>query len=573
MRRPSTQRRRGRGLRATGAGAGLLSLALSLAACGSGEGGSEEVSLLVGSALAQVCEEAATTIASRRPRLEDGTVVTIRCRAAGSGDVVDELLEAARQVQNGSRPADDSTIPTLISLDGELYHQQLRHRMQQLEPTADWIPAITDSPRLASSPMVFMTTAELAPGLRELSDPFTALARASSHRELDPGSADQPVRYVHTAPTRSNSGLQTLVAQFVAVSGKRPEEISSADVAAHAADVAAIQTRITRYGSSTGELARAMVRNGPFWASIGSVYESSVVEANAERRPDRDAMVAVYPQATYTSTMRAILPRGPWVSERERRAAELVIEEWLSPAVQTIVARHGLRPANPAVAPEAITRANGVDPEARYDSLRSPVPEVVEAMISAWVQSAKKPSRVVLVVDSSGSMKGEKLPAVASSLDRYFRRLGPREQVAVIDFDNRIQPPVLVDGSEAGQARGRAFLAALKADGGTHLYDAVLSGRDWLLKHGQPEEILAVVVLTDGFDKGSRLSLEALNQQLAASGFEGDERIAVFAVGYGEAGSFDEAVLRSLAEGNGGEYKEGQSTTIRRLMDELQLAF
>lgn len=190
------------------------------------------------------------------------------------------------------------------------------------------------------------------------------------------------------------------------VAGKRPEALTLADVQAHGAKVAAIQRHVTRYGSSTDELARAMHRNGPFWASVGSVYESSVVAVNASRQGDQEPLKAVYPRATYASTMRAILPDAPWVSPNEKQAALLLIERLQREDMQRLAADQGLRPANPAVPPSRVTAAYGADPRAVYDSLRAPKPEVVEAIIALWRNQAKKPSRVALVVDSSGSMKG-----------------------------------------------------------------------------------------------------------------------------------------------------------------------
>ncbi|MFM8524119.1 MAG: hypothetical protein ACKOCM_00605 [Cyanobacteriota bacterium] len=51
-----------------------------------------------------------------------------------------------------------------------------------------------------------------------------------------------------------------------------------------------------------------------------------MVAANGRREPGQEALVAVYPRATYSSTMRAILPTAPWVSAQERQAAALLIE-------------------------------------------------------------------------------------------------------------------------------------------------------------------------------------------------------------------------------------------------------
>lgn len=540
-----------------------------------------ELEMLVGSALKGFCQEAAKAIAQAPPRLADRTPVLLRCRAAGSGDVVSEMESHARGVLQGGQAADDPRIPTLVSVDGEIYLDLLRHRLQRLAPTRELIPAPADAPALASSPMVFMTTPALAKGL-DRPDPFTALARSSDHRQLDPAGPSQPIRFVHTAPTRSNSGLQTLVAMVAEVAGKRPEALTLADVQAHGDQVAAIQRHVTRYGSSTDELARAMQRNGPFWASVGSVYESSVVAVNASRQGDQEPLKAVYPRATYASTMRAILPEAPWVSPQEKQAALLLIERLQREDVQRLAADQGLRPANPAVPPSRVTAAYGADPRAVYDSLRAPKPEVVEAIITLWRNQAKKPSRVALVVDSSGSMKGEKLPAAQRSLQAYLAQIGPRDTVGLFDFDNRLRPPVVVTGGgpvggpaggAAGGAAGARFIASLDAEGGTVLYDAIRQGRDWLRSTRRPGEILAVVVLTDGQDNGSRLSLEGLGGELKRSGFASDERIGVFTMGYGNQGDFDADVLRCIAESNGGDFTTGTADSIRRRMEDLQMAF
>ncbi|MFM7548579.1 MAG: extracellular solute-binding protein [Cyanobacteriota bacterium] len=551
---------------------GFLALLLPLAGCRQLWGSELELSMLVGSALGGFCNEAAARIERDPPRLSDGTRVLLRCRAAGSGDVVSEMETHARAVLQGGGNPSDPRIPTLISVDGEIYQELLRHRLQALAPGRELIPASADAPALASSPMVLMTTPALAKGLQR-PKPFLALARADSHQQLDPAAPPQPIRFVQTAPTRSNSGLQTLVAMVSELSGKRPEQLSLAIVKAHAAAIAAIQKHVTRYGSSTDELARTMQRNGVFWASVASVYESSVVAANGRREPGQPPLLAVYPRATYSSTMRAILPAAPWVSEREREAALLLIERLQQPDLQRIAADQGLRPANPAVPMSRVTAAYGADPRAVYDSLRAPRPEVVEAIISLWRDQVKKPSRVALVVDSSGSMAGDKLPSAQRSLQAYLAQIGPRDVVGLIDFDSTVREPVVLRGGSSGATAAAAFVGGLQAEGGTRLYDAVEAGRDWLRRTRRPGEILAVVVLTDGVDSGSRRSLQALEAELRRSGFAGDERIGVFTIGYGNSGDYDAALLRRIAQSNGGEFMEGTPDSILKRMESLQLAF
>ncbi|MFM7228872.1 MAG: vWA domain-containing protein [Cyanobacteriota bacterium] len=215
----------------------------------------------------------------------------------------------------------------------------------------------------------------------------------------------------------------------------------------------------------------------------------------------------------------------------------------------------------------------GVDPGAVYDSLRAPRPEVVEAMINLWRDITKKPSRVALVVDTSGSMDGDKLPAVQRSLQSYLAQIGPRDVVGLIDFDDVVRPPVVLRGGASGGADSAAVLGRLQVGGTTHLHDAVLAGRDWLRSTAQPGEILAVVALTDGMDAGSKLTLNDLEAQLKR-GVEGKGRISVFTVGFGDDSSgYNADVLRRLAEGNGGEFVEGDTLSIHRRMDDMQQSF
>lgn len=548
---------------------------LGLAACDGSSGNQGfELNVLVGSALHDFCEETATQFNAQNPELEDGEAFYITCDAAGSGDVVTQVLTHAQQLQSGTLSPDEPGLPTLISVDGEIYHSQLVYQMEQLFPGQNYVPQVTDAPLLTYSPMVFMVREDLASSVQSVDDLFVALTTAETHQDLDAASSPQEIFFVHTAPTRSNSGLQTLVAQFASVSGKRPEDITAADVSQYQADIQKIQNKITRYGVSTSSLARSMAENGPFWASIGSVYESSVIRANTDLPAGQPKYVAVYPKATFTSNMRGILLNTPWVDAQEKAAAEQFLDYLQQPDAQAMAAELGLRPGTPGITlGNKFTPNFGVDPQASYDSYRPPEPDVVETMLTAWSDSAKKPSLVVIVVDSSGSMEGDKLPAVQNTLQTYLTTLGPKDQVALIDFDGELRAPVKADASPQGQQQGLAFIGSLEADGGTRLYDASLVARDWLRENLRENAINAVLVLTDGEDSGSDISLDTLLTALQESDFSTDERIAFFTIGYGDEGDFNPDVLNTIAEETGGYYAKGDPATIARLMQDIQLEF
>lgn len=533
-----------------------------------------EVKFLVGSALQEFCEQSAAQFNATKPKLDNGKAFYLKCEAKGTGDVVTEVTSLAQQLKAGTIQPDDAKFPTLISVDGEIYHSQLLYQFNQIFPGQNYIPQITDAPLIANSPMVFMAPADVAAGLRKQEDLYKTLVTAKNHKEIDPTSPQLPINYVHTAPTRSNSGLQTLVAQFASVSGKRPEQLTAAEVQKYQPQIQSIQSKVTRYGVSTNALASDMVKNGSFWASIGSVYESSVIQANSNLQPGQTRYEAIYPKATFTSNMRAILPSATWVNADEKTAAEKIIEYLKTPQVQKIATELGLRPGVPGVELGAkFTPEFGVQTDVKYDSLRPPQPEVVAAMLKSWQEFAKKPSQVVVVVDSSGSMSGNKLPAVQNTLRNYIQSLGPKEEIALIDFDDQIGTPIKVNGTPEGQAKGMEFIGNLRADGGTRLFDSALEARNWLQQNLRKDAINAVVLLTDGDDSGSNINLKQLRQELEKSNFKSDKRIAFFTVGYGKEGEFNPEVLKQIAELNGGYYRKGDPETISTLMADLQVEF
>lgn len=550
---------------------------LLLTGCGggnSGDNGGLKVKLLVGSALEDFCNQAATKFNATKPKLENGQGFQVLCEALGSGDVVTRLVSQASQFKQGTLPADAPDFPTVVSVDGEIYQSQLIYQISQLFPGQKYIPEIIESPLIASTPMVFMAQQDIAQGLRKVPDLHKTLVKVTNHRDIDPDAPLLTVNYVHTAPTRSNSGLQTLVAQFVSVSGKRPEDLTVNDVQRFQGQVQQIQNKITRYGISTDSLAKAMAKNGAFWASVASVYESSVIAANANLQLGEQGYEAIYPQRTFSSNMRAIVPNAPWVSGDEKAAAEKFIAYLRSPETQNIATNLGLRPGIPGIPlGSKFSRQFGVDPQAQYDSLRPPKPEVVAAMLKSWQEYAKKPSQVVVVVDSSGSMTGTKLANVQKTISNYINSLGPKEKIALIDFDSEIRPPVLVDGTSTGRDRGLQFVSGLRADGATALYDAIITAQKWLQQNLRPNAINAVVVLTDGEDAGSKVSLFQLEKELQKTGFNTDQRISFFTVGYGNEGEFNPYALQKIAELNGGYYSQSDPDNIAKLMANLQVEF
>jgi Ca-activated chloride channel family protein len=529
-----------------------------------------EIKFLAGSDLREFCQQIATKLNATQPTLSNGENFYLTCDTKGSGDVLNEVRSLAQQLANGSIAADNPSFPTLIALDGEIYQNQLIYQIDQIFPGQNYIPPITDTPLIVFSPMVFMTTTELAPALEKTSDIYTAFARYNNYQQIDPQAQPLPIRFVQTAPIRSNSGLQTLVAQFASLTKKPPQDLTIEDITKHQAEVKAIQQKVTRYGVSTASLADAMVENGVFWASVGSVYESLVIQANSQPGA-ANKYRAVYPRATFSSNIRGILPNAPWISDLEREGGQKVLDFMLTPESQTLATELGLRPGIPGIplGPK-FTAQFGVNPNPNYESYRPPSPEVVDAMLKSWQDFAKKPSRVAVVIDVSGSMRGRKMTAVQNTLLNYVNNLGVREEIILIPFNHQILPSFTLNNPNQ-KSDAIAFISSLKADGGTALYDSIINGFDKLNSQYDSNLIQAVLVLTDGEDSGQGITFDQLKTKLQTQG--NDQNIPIFTVGYGAEGEFNPTILTEIAQFSQGYFRQGNPDTIDELMRNLQLEF
>ena len=88
----------------------------------------------------------------------------------------------------------------------------------------------------------------------------------------------------------------------------------------------------------------------------------------------------------------------------------------------------------------------------------------------------KRPGIVTFVVDTSGSMSGEKIRQAKDGMKAALDAMAPNNQVGFLSFADQVQP-----GVDVAPLTENKFLIAeavdeLKADGQTALYDAISAG-------------------------------------------------------------------------------------------------
>jgi tight adherence protein B len=144
---------------------------------------------------------------------------------------------------------------------------------------------------------------------------------------------------------------------------------------------------------------------------------------------------------------------------------------------------------------------------------------------------------VVVVIDSSGSMKGAPLAAAQAAAREYVRTMPADVQIGLVAFADT---PRTLLAPTTDRASYAAAVGRLAADGETAVYDAVAMATDLLGKYSERR----ILLLSDGADNGSTTTPKQLGRALSRGGAMLD------VVTFGAAAP--DAELGPLADGTGG---------------------
>ena len=198
--------------------------------------------------------------------------------------------------------------------------------------------------------------------------------------------------YGHPDPLLSNGGTMTIVLEFAAAAGKKPEDLSIDDLKNETVIeiVKAVESKAIYYGKSTGFFGAWAADNGPESIQFFGIYENVVLD-NSLRAFEKwnDPLVALYPESgTLMSDHPFVILNGSWVDPWQRFAASQYLFYLLQPDNQELAQAHGFRPAIASVPlDEALFNPlNGVQYEIDVPILKPLDGQVMEAIFTAWVR-------------------------------------------------------------------------------------------------------------------------------------------------------------------------------------------
>jgi len=375
------------------------------------------------------------------------------------------------------------------------------------------------------------------------------------------GEFGDSLRLGHTHPGLSGSGVTTLLALVQAAQSKTDsvtvEDIEQPIVQA---SVSAFEAAVSWFSSSTANLSQTMAQRGDQFLGAAVMYENDVVSSgNGE-------LVPIYPlEGTFVATHPACINKG--VDSETREATQIFRDYLIGEEAQQLAVSYGLRPVNNnVIIGPPLTADFGVDLTEPKRLFAPPTVETVYAAQELW-QSARKDVNLVMLLDVSGSMRGDKIDSMREAAIQFVEQMGDDDYLTIIAFSDTL--PVIVNHQQIGPARDQIIAAIdnLSAVGDTALYDAVGTGALIIDDTKSPDTTNALIVLTDGQDTFSyRYVFDQALIELAAG-----NDTTVFAIAYGD--DADRDVLSQLAYGANGNFFLGDEASIAAIYEELSAAF
>ena len=367
-------------------------------------------------------------------------------------------------------------------------------------------------------------------------------------------------RFGHTHPGYANSGLLSMTAFVHGIVGV-DDSLTAAQVYEAEEAMKALEANTSKYGRQAPALLELMARQGPSFLHAAAVPEADTVRFNVERGDELAFPLAfIFPAGgtIWADHPYCILDNADWVSEDHAEAAAIFRDYLLAREQQELAVDNYLRPLDDSIALHApLDLANGTDPgvtPAIVPALPSPDADVSAAVIDLFGITKRK-ATIIVVLDVSGSMEGEKIKSATAATVEFLDRLDPNDEVALLTFNDDVvalSEPQRV-GSVGEGLSGR--VSSLIADGNTALYSAVCEATNLASALKAEDEaagetrLYGIVLLSDGEDTMGEPTENQMFVTCLPANAEADG-IKVFPIAFGE-GAAEDLLLR-VANATGG---------------------
>jgi len=429
---------------------------------------------------------------------------------------------------------------------------------------------IAASTKIMASPVVLGVKRRVAHdlGWDKKTPTWNGIAEAAAAKKFTYGMTD---------PSASNSGFSALVGVATALSGGGAA-LDAKRATAVAQDLRRFFSAQTMTSGSSGWLAdqfvkKAKQRGGP----DGIInYESVLLGLNASEALSEPLTIVTPKDGVITADYPLTLLSG---ADDQTKAAYSALTDWLrTPGAQKMIMdQTSRRPAIP-----------GVKLDQRFGQqmlVELPFPAqraVADDLITAYLNTIRRASQTIYVLDVSGSMRGQRISAVRRSLislaggqgkisSSGFGVFREREKVSLIGYSDKPQRARVFDipagGSREVLADIRSAARDLQPGGNTATYSALKAAYRLAAKQtaDRPGALTTIVLMTDGeTNRGIKpAQLRAYYRDLPRPA----RAVPTFTVKFGSA---DPKALGAIADLTGGKLLEADNDHLADTFKEIR---
>ncbi len=225
---------------------------------------------------------------------------------------------------------------------------------------------------------------------------------------------------------------------------------------------------------------------------------------------------------TAAATTLCVLSTPAWA------ATDLVVSDVLVDAA--------VRSVDLTVSADELPEGSGLDPASVVATVDGRNLSIASVMAARSVEVS--PPKVLVVVDTSGSMAGQPMTDAKHAISSFVAGAPADVQLGVMSFSTT---PHLLVTPTVDRPRLLGAVTGLEAQGETSLYDAVLAGVASMGGAGDRR----IVILSDGGDTRSKASLEDVLVATRSSG------VSVDAIGFNTGETVQTVLSRITATGHG----------------------
>jgi Ca-activated chloride channel family protein len=166
------------------------------------------------------------------------------------------------------------------------------------------------------------------------------------------------------------------------------------------------------------------------------------------------------------------------------------------------------------------------------------------------VAAVRRPTDLVIVLDRSGSMMGEKIEQARAAVRELVGQLAPDDRFALVTYANLATVTIPFAAADA-RARGGWLetLASVTADGGTNISNGLDVGMDLVEASRKDGRTARVILISDGLANQGDPSNEGLLRR-AGRAAHGEYVLSTVGVG----ADFNEYLMTALADAGTGNY-------------------